>query len=88
VVKAKLIGVLKFTDDGEQDDKLLAVLSGTPFFEINNVQELENKFKGASTIIEIWFANYKGPGKVESKGMASVEEAKKVLNMSIKAYKN
>jgi inorganic pyrophosphatase len=88
VVKAKLIGVLKFTDDGEQDDKLLAVLSGTPFFEINNVQELENKFKGTSTIIEIWFANYKGPGKVESKGMASVEEAKKVLDMSIKAYKN
>jgi inorganic pyrophosphatase len=88
VAKAKLIGVLKFTDDGEQDDKLLAVLSGTPFFEINNVQELERKFKGTSKIIEIWFANYKGPGKVESKGMASVEEAKKVLDMSIAAYKD
>jgi inorganic pyrophosphatase len=86
VVKAKLIGVLKFLDGGEQDDKLLAVLSGTPFFEINNIQELDQNFKGVSKIIEIWFANYKGPGKVESKGIDSVEEAKKILNGSIKAY--
>ena len=87
VVKAKLIGVLKFLDGGEKDDKLLAVLAGTPFFEINSVRELDKKFDGASKIIEIWFANYKGPGKVESKGMNSVEEAKRVLNMAIKAYK-
>ena len=32
VVDAKLIGILKFLDGGEQDDKLLAVLPGTPFF--------------------------------------------------------
>ena len=87
IVKAKLIGVLKFLDGGETDDKLLAVLAGTPFFEINSVQELDKKFKGASKIIEIWFAHYKGPGKVESKGMDSVEEAKRVLNKAIKAYK-
>jgi inorganic pyrophosphatase len=88
VVEAKLIGILKFLDGGEQDDKLLAVLPGTPFFDINDIQELDKKFKGTSTIIDIWFANYKGPGKGESKGIASVEEAKKVLNLAIKAYKN
>jgi inorganic pyrophosphatase len=86
VVKAKLIGVLKFLDEGEQDDKLLAVLSDTPFFEINSIKELDQKFEGVSKIIEIWFTNYKGPGKVESNGMDSIEEAKKVLNMAIKAY--
>jgi inorganic pyrophosphatase len=65
---------------------LLAVLSGTPFYEINSIQELDKKFMGVSKIIEIWFTNYKGPGKVESKGIDNVKEAKKVLNMAIKAY--
>jgi len=88
VVEAKLIGILKFLDGGEQDDKLLAVLPGTSFSDINDIQELDKKFKGTSTIIEIWFANYKGPGKVESKGIASVEEAKIVLNSAIKTYNN
>ena len=86
VVKAKLIGVLKLLDGGEQDDKLLAVLSGTPFFKVDSMQELEKKFHGVSQIIEIWFANYKGPGKIEIQGFAGVEDAKKVLNMAIKAY--
>jgi inorganic pyrophosphatase len=86
VVKAKIIGVLKFLDGGEQDDKLLAVLSGTPFFEINSIQCLDQKFKGISEILELWFVNYKAPDKVESKGIDGVEEAKKVLNMAIKAY--
>jgi inorganic pyrophosphatase len=86
VVKAKLVGILKLLDGGEQDDKLLAVILGTPFSEINNIQELNKKFRGASKIIEIWFSNYKGQGKVESKGIAGVEEAKKVLSMAIKAY--
>jgi inorganic pyrophosphatase len=88
VVEAKLIGILKFLDGGEQDDNLLAVLPGTPFFDINDIQELDKKFKGTSTIIDIWFANYKGPGKVEAKGIAGVEEAKIVLNSAIKAYNN
>ena len=88
VVKAKLIGVLKCLDGGEQDDKLLAVLSGTPFFNVNNIKELNMQFDGASKIIEIWFSNYKGPGQVESKGITSVEEANKVLNLAIRAYKD
>ena len=88
VVEAKLIGILKFLDGGEKDDKLLAVLPGTSFSDINDIQELDKKYKGTSTIIEIWFANYKGPGKVESKGIASVEEAKIVLNSAIKTYNN
>ncbi|MCK5820516.1 MAG: inorganic diphosphatase [Bacteroidales bacterium] len=31
IVKAQLIGVLKLLDGGEQDDKLIAVLDGSPF---------------------------------------------------------
>ena len=36
VVSAKLIGVLKLLDGGEQDDKLLAVLENSPLFGVKN----------------------------------------------------
>jgi inorganic pyrophosphatase len=87
VVKVKLIGLMKFLDGAEKDHKLLAVLSDTPFFEINSILELDQKFEGTSKIIEIWFTNYKGSDKDEFKGFDSVNEAKRVLNMAIKAYK-
>ena len=38
VVKAKLIGVLKLLDGGEQDDKLLAVLINSPFSTVSWIQ--------------------------------------------------
>lgn len=87
VVKTKIVGILKLLDGGEQDDKLLAVRLDTPFFKINTIKELDKKFEGASKIIELWFSNYKGRGKIKFKGTAGVEEAKKVLHMAIKAYK-
>lgn len=87
VLKTKIIGMLKLLDRGEQDDKLIAVVEGSPFFEINNLQELESNFKGTSTIIEIFFANYKGPGKMEPLGWANEIESKKILDFSIEEYK-
>jgi len=86
VVSARVLGVLKLLDGGEQDDKLLAVLDGTALAEAANLEELEAKFHGVSTIVETWFANYKGPGEMESKGYAGPEEAGRVLEAAIEAY--
>ena len=88
VVKAKLIGMLKMLDGKEQDDKLIAVLAGTPFFELNNYSELDKKYAGITRIIETWFANYKGPGEIETKGFAEKEEGMKILNAAAAAYRN
>lgn len=87
VVEAKLIGVLKLLDGGEQDDKLIAVLANTALYEADNLKELKEKFRGVTTIVETWFINYKGPGELVSKGYGEVEEARKILDAAIKSFK-
>ncbi|WP_034640146.1 inorganic diphosphatase [Desulfovibrio inopinatus] len=87
VVKAKLIGVLKLLDGGEQDDKLVAVLSDSPLASVNSIEEMKKQFPGVLDIVEIWFSSYKGPGEMESKGFAGKDEAMKVLKAAIAAYK-
>ncbi len=86
VVKAQLIGILKLLDGGEQDDKLIAVLDGSPFSEIATIRELNQEFAGVCDIIQTWFVNYKGPGKLESSGFGTKEEALEVLDIAIQAY--
>jgi len=86
VVKAKLIGVLNLLDNGEQDDKLIAVMEGSSFYNINSINELNTQFNGVSIIIETFFSNYKGPGKMKSLGIKGKKEAKKILDYSIKEY--
>lgn len=86
VVKAKLIGVLKLWDGGEQDDKLVAVMADSPLYEAKSIKELDEKFPGVTTIIKTWFVNYKGPGEIESRGYGELTEAKAILDASIKAF--
>ncbi len=87
VLNTKIIGILKLLDRGEQDDKLIAVMKGSPFFKVNNFVELDSLFKGSTTIIKTFFANYKGPGKMEPLGWENEIESKKMLNFSIEEYK-
>lgn len=86
VVQCKVIAVLYLLDSGEQDDKLIAVSMNSPMKSINSIEELDSNYNGASEIIKLWFENYKGPGKMESKGFGSREEAIKILNTSITEY--
>ncbi|MEC7640729.1 MAG: inorganic diphosphatase [Nitrospinota bacterium] len=86
VVKVKVIGVLKLVDTDEQDDKLIAVLPSGPLGKVDNLAELEEKFAGVKSIVETWFVNYKGPGKMESQGYADTAEAQKVLTAAINAH--
>jgi inorganic pyrophosphatase len=86
VVSAKVLGVLKLNDDGEQDDKLIAVLKESKFYSVNSILELNKKFPGISDIINIWFANYKGPGRINVLGYDNTDKAISILNKSIKQY--
>lgn len=87
IAKAKLIGVLKFLDNGEQDDKLIAVLPNSALGTINSLSELNTSFPGALDIIIIWFKNYKGPAEMTFQGIGSLKEAEHILNAAIKNYK-
>jgi inorganic pyrophosphatase len=87
VIKGKLIGVLKFSDKGEKDDKLLAVLPKTVFYDIDNISQLDETFPGITSIIKTWFLYYKGSGKMIFKGFGTVQEARAILNIAIKEYR-
>lgn len=86
VIKAKLVGVLKMRDDGEQDDKLIAVQAGTPLYAVNSIEEMDAAFPGVTQIIEIWFSNYKGRGEMESLGYGSEAQARKILKTAMAAF--
>jgi inorganic pyrophosphatase len=82
VVNVRVIGVLKMLDGGEQDDKLIAVLAkDSPLAHIESITQLDSEFPGVTQIVDIWFANYKGPdGGMEGKGFEDAESAKAVLD--------
>jgi len=82
----KIIGALKLLDRGEQDDKLIAVSENTPFSKVDDLDELNQKFQGVSSIIDTWFTNYKGKGKMETQGFLNAAEAKLVLKKAKEGY--
>jgi inorganic pyrophosphatase len=86
IVECKIIGVIELLDRGEQDDKLIAVMKDTPFYSVNSIAELNQNFNGALDIVSTWFANYKGPGKMEIQKIAEKERAEEILEASIQAY--
>lgn len=87
VVPVRLIAVLRLRDRGQRDDKLLAVVPGTPMGEVDDLSGLVKDFPGTAQIIETWFHNYKGPGQTESQGFAGADEAAAILQRAMAAYR-
>jgi inorganic pyrophosphatase len=84
-LKARVLGVMKFIDGGEVDDKVIAV----PADDRNNgdmYQTLEDLPKQLIKQIEFHFNHYKDlkkPGSTEVKAFEGAEEAKKVIKEAI-----
>lgn len=87
-VPARLIGVLKMTDQGQQDDKLLAVMTeDSPFSGIESIAQMQEEFPGAAEIVSTWFTNYKGPdGGMENEGFGDVGEAREIFDQAVANY--
>jgi inorganic pyrophosphatase len=86
-VKIKLIGILRLTDGGEKDHKLVAVAKGSPEeAAVNSIEDLNSRYKGQGTAIEQWFTNYKGPGKIQSKGWGSAKDAYDTFIQAARIY--
>ncbi len=88
VVSARLIGLLKLSDHGEKDDKIIAVLPDSPFGEVYSCDDLKNKFPGLLNILELWFSYYKGRGVVETQGFGTTREADSILGLAVKSYES
>lgn len=88
-VEARVLGVMKFEDDGEVDDKIIAVVaddrnSGDVY------QKLEDLPKRLIEEFEFHFSHYKDlkkPGTTVVKGFFGAEEAKEVIAEAIERWK-
>lgn len=87
VLKCKILGALKLSDNGEQDDKLIAVSEQSMLSDVNDISALDQQYPGILAIIETWFINYKGKGEIESKGFVSTKQALDLLTISLDAHK-
>ena len=90
VVEARIIGVMKFVDDGEVDDKIIAVPSDNRHTG-NAIQTLADLPAQLVKQIEHHFSHYKDlkkPGSTVVRGFEDIEAAKEVIRESIERWKN
>lgn len=89
-LEAKVIGVLKFEDDGEVDDKVVVV----PADDRNTkdaITSLDDLSAGLKAQIEHHFSHYKDlkkPGSTIVKGWGDQAEAKAIIHESIERWNN
>ncbi|MCH2489336.1 MAG: inorganic diphosphatase [Flavobacteriales bacterium] len=85
VVTAKPIGILKLTDNGERDYKVICIPSEEKLQTItaNSFLELSEKYPGMLQIIELWFTNYNPLDPVEIIGWGDETEALSEINKAL-----
>jgi inorganic pyrophosphatase len=86
VLAVRIIGVLRMIDTGERDDKLIAVVPGTPLAAAGDIAELDRMFPGVTGILRTWFTNYKGPGRVEIESIEDAAAAQRILEGAAAAF--
>ncbi len=82
LVSARPVGVLFMVDDGEKDEKIIAVPSKDPRY--NHIKDLSDLSPHIKKEIEHFFQHYKDLQKVtvELKGWGNAEKAKEVIEKS------
>ncbi|HRI36017.1 MAG TPA: inorganic diphosphatase [bacterium] len=87
LAEARIIGVMKFVDGGEQDDKIIAVLSADKRFDhIKTYEDLGEYFVKESTYYWEHYKDMKKPGTGKVEGFFGVDEARKILDECIERY--
>lgn len=85
VVRARILGILRLIDDGERDDKVLAVRPRSPLGDVHDIDDLTERYPGVLDILETWFVHYEGPGN-QSDGVRGVEAARSVVVEAARRY--
>ena len=74
------VGMLRLSDGGARDDKILAVRPGVPLGEVRDLEALRQKYPGILEILQTWFTHYKGEaGALQAQGYGSSAEARQVI---------
>jgi len=88
IIPARIIGIIRMLDRGEQDDKLIAVPADDWHYGIYTIEQLNTQFPGISDLLVTWLLNYKGEGVVEFQGVDNEDVADKILRASIEAFES
>jgi len=89
LVEARIIGVMKFEDQGEVDDKIIAVLADDRRSDhIKSVDDLGEQFKKETTYYWEHIKYLKKPGTGITKGFFDKDEAVKVIKECEERYKD
>ena len=81
------VGLLRLTDAGERDDKILAVRPGAPLGTVRSLSALRRKHPGVTEILQTWFENYKGAASnLQSSGYGDAAEARQVIQDAARAF--
>ncbi len=80
IVEARIIGVMKFDDGGEVDDKVIAVLSDDKRMEhIKSFEDLGQHWIKETTYYWEHYKDLKKPGTCKVNGFLGIQEAIKVI---------
>jgi inorganic pyrophosphatase len=80
LAEVRIIGVMKFVDGGEVDDKIIAVLNDDKrMAHIKSVEDLGEYFKTETTYYWEHYKDLKKPGTCKVEGFFDVQEAVKVV---------
>ncbi|HSX47204.1 MAG TPA: inorganic diphosphatase [Patescibacteria group bacterium] len=87
-VEAKILGVMNFVDDGENDHKIIVVPSDdrNNGDNLNNLSDLGDRWQ---QMIKEHFSHYKDlkkPGSTNVVGFGDINEAKQIIKESIDRY--
>ena len=86
IIAVRPVGVLRLLDDGERDDKIIAIAASGPLSDVTDLVALDSKYPGVTEIIEIWFTHYKGPDRISSTGFGTAAEARSVVGEASRYY--
>lgn len=89
LVEARIIGVMKFEDGGEIDDKIIAVLSDDRRSDhIKSIDDLSEQFKKETTYYWEHIKYLKNPGAGITKGFFNKEEAIEIVKECEQRYRD
>jgi inorganic pyrophosphatase len=83
VVSGRIVGVIRMLDQGEYDDKLIAVPVDDWHYRVKTLSQLDSLYPGITQILATWLASYKGPGTIQVTGIEDEISAWAILQKSL-----
>lgn len=87
-LSARIIGIMKFIDDGDNDDKIIVVPIGSEdeYAQVNSVKDLSKEMTDNTAYFFTHYKDHIKPGRTEVMGWLDTSDVKIVINQAIERY--